>query len=281
MRREMNDSRASDSIDSPHLTNARFSWKQAVMKCAACLAALVTLIPFTPAAYAGGAPVPRETKDFSEQLAAPAPQRCNWQGFYLGLNLGGAYATSDASDLDGYNLVTDWAYDMSAFTGGGQAGYNMQFGKFVFGVEADAGYLGLDGTGVEPGSPGSDTFARTKTDFYTTLRARAGFSVDCWLFYLTGGGMGASYEGKVVDDCVNGNCGGGFIDASSDGFRFGWTVGGGVEWALTRHWSIKTEYLYFDLANDRFSNVTVAGNRVRFDNDTDGHIVRVGLNFRF
>ena len=48
--------------------------------------------------------------------------------------------------------------------------------------------------------------------------------------------------------------------ASSAIDRWGWTVGGGVEHALTREWSIFGEYKYVDLgsASVRFAGVPVA-----------------------
>ena len=76
----------------------------------------------------------------------------------------------------------------------------------------------------------------------------------------------------------------GFVGSSSS-TDVGGTVGGGLEWAAHDGWTLKAEYLYYDLGGR-----TVAGNY--FNNpappqfgadahyDTQGHIVRVGVNYR-
>ena len=52
---------------------------------------------------------------------------------------------------------------------------------------------------------------------------------------------------------------GGFWSAHPSSSRVGWTVGGGVEYALTNNWTIRGEYLYADLGS---ANFTSAGNAI-------------------
>src|SRR5262245_58740081 len=58
----------------------------------------------------------------------------NWTGFYIGGNVGGAWSDVEWSDisLTGERLNNN----ASGFIGGGQIGYNHQFGNLVLGVEA-------------------------------------------------------------------------------------------------------------------------------------------------
>ena len=66
----------------------------------------------------------------------------------------------------------------------------------------------------------------------------------------------------------------------------GWTIGGGAEMRLGSNWSLKGEYLYYDLGDE-----TVVARRVGFiANDTNfvtsrfestGHIARGGINYKF
>jgi opacity protein-like surface antigen len=49
---------------------------------------------------------------------------------------------------------------------------------------------------------------------------------------------------------------------------------------LGHHWTVKAEYLYFSLGDDHFSGVS-GGTRYGFDAETQGHIVRAGLNYKF
>jgi len=73
--------------------------------------------------------------------------------------------------------------------------------------------------------------------------------------------------------------------------RVGWTAGGGIEWLFAPNWSVKAEYLYYDLGSVTYGlsplqNFNSAGtlftsgspfSRTRFT----GNIVRAGLNYHF
>jgi opacity protein-like surface antigen len=106
----------------------------------------------------------------------------------------------------------------------------------------------------------------------------------CWLVYGTGGAIGVHYRTRVIDNSFT-QIGPDTIDVTKEDFAWGYTVGGGVERMfhfLGRRWSIKAEYLYFNLEGQSFSGLS--------DNtlgpfgwraDTHGHIIRGGLNFHF
>lgn len=238
------------------------------------------------AALAGPAAISSEGKESKMVAPVPAPE-CSWQGFYLGLNVGGTFGESEATDIDDYNSgsigAKHWDYDVSGFVGGIEAGYNFQPMKWlVLGVETDFGYLGLDGSAVQPGSPGNDTIGETSDGFYATLRGRVGVAFNRFLVYGTGGGIGANNEVRVFDHQTAPPGGLGSGDASSDDFRLGWTVGGGVAYAINCHWSVKVEYLYYNLEEEDFSFVnSFNSGTIHWDTETDGHIVRAGLAYKF
>ena len=251
------------------------------LRVATSFSACVTL---ALAAVAGPEPLPSDYKQ-SKEIVTPAPPPCQWQGFYIGVHGGGMFGDGEASS-DEYNVdpgdERDWSYDVSGFVGGLQIGYNLQpLRRLVLGVEADAGYLGVDGDGTQPSSPGGDTFAEANGGFYTTLRGRVGIAFDCLLLYVTGGGIGSNYEARVEDDCLTGDCGPALGSGSSDDFRLGWTAGGGAEYLFRRHWSVKLEYLYFDLEDEEIDFRIRDGTRFDFNSELDGHIVRAGVNFIF
>jgi outer membrane immunogenic protein len=253
-----------------------------MVKAYSTLGAVVVSCALAASAAAGPTPLP-ESKEAKEVAPAPTLPPCNWQGFYLGLHAGGDFGDSTATDFE-YNVfpARDWSYDVAGFNGGIQTGYNLQpWRMLVVGVETDLGYLGLNGNGAEPASPGHDTVGKTESDFYLSWRGRVGVALDRWLLFATGGGIAVNYEARVVDDCDTGNCGGTLGSGSSSDFRLGWTVGAGVEYCFSRHWSAKVEYLYFDLENDRLHFHDNLGGSFPFDAETDGHIFRTGLNFRF
>ncbi|MCJ8142354.1 outer membrane beta-barrel protein [Ancylobacter sp. A5.8] len=170
--------------------------------------------------------------------AAPAPV-FTWTGFYLGGNLGYGWGTADFSgDTDG-------------FIGGLQAGYNYQTsGPLVIGVETD-----IQGTNI-----GSSTY---EFDYLGTLRLRAGFTVDQFLLYGTGG-------------FAYGRAGYELAGLTSKQTSTGWTIGGGAEYAIDANWSAKAEYLYVDLGDETYT--TIAGPR---NVGSTTNLLRLGANYRF
>ena len=246
---------------------------------------LISFLVAASFAFAGPESLPsgKETKE----IAPIAPSLTNWAGLYIGVHGGGQFGHSETADLDDYYIFAHhhFGYSESGFNAGGQLGYNIQVKRFVFGPEFDFGYLNVDGDGHEPQRalrpPGIGT-GSTDSDFYTTIRARAGFALGPqgdWLLYTTVGAIGVNYYTHffAIDENITG------IDASTTNFAWGYTVGGGLEKKLWRHWSIKAEYLYFSLDDQSFSGEENRqfGEFYRFTGETMGHIVRGGLNFQF
>src|SRR5436305_3484321 len=118
-------------------------------------------------------------KEMKQVAPAPLPE-CNWTGFYIGLNVGGQWGHSEDLDEDGYQRFqavvrrfvlepSQWGYDESGVVAGGQIGYNFQWHWLVLGVEADAGYMNLEGRGTsnfDANFADSDTHGSTDSDFF-------------------------------------------------------------------------------------------------------------------
>jgi outer membrane immunogenic protein len=76
---------------------------------------------------------------------------------------------------------------------------------------------------------------------------------------------------------------------SINAWRVGWTLGGGVEWMVAPRWSIKGEYLYYDLGSVTVNNTMIATNGfVPFFGVTTaseasyrGSIARGGISYHF
>ena len=219
-------------------------------------------------------------KESKAVAPAPAPE-CNWTGFYLGLNVGGQWGHSEDRDDEGYFTLDPgykFGYDENGVVAGGQVGYNFQWNWLVLGVEADGGYMDLDGRGHSHPNDviyGGDTRGETDSDFFTTIRGRLGFAFGHWLFYGTGGGIGVNYETKISDP-------GEGVFGSKQDFDWGWTGGGGIEYMLNCHWSLKGEYLRYEVDKQRFTAFwSQTGINYRFDGNTEGNILRAGLNYKF
>jgi len=205
----------------------------------------------------------------------------NWGGFYLGANLGGAWGSTTATDVNGLNQAGDyWSAAPSGFSGGVQLGYNWQVGPVLYGLEGDLGELGLAGSATQNYIPFIyDTSTSTNMDFYLTLRGRLGILFNQWLLYGTAGYIGADTTVSVVNACTFPPCSVSF-NAQNESFRNGWTAGGGFETVLSGQWSVKVEYLFFDFGSVNVSGV-VNHNTYSWTLDTDGSLVRAGINYQF
>src|SRR5215475_1972106 len=74
-------------------------------------------------------PPPYSPPPYVPPVYAPPP--FSWTGFYVGGNIGGAWANRDVTDTFlGVNLNSG---NNGVFIGGGQVGYNWQVGYAVFG----------------------------------------------------------------------------------------------------------------------------------------------------
>jgi outer membrane immunogenic protein len=87
-------------------------------------------------------------------------------------------------------------------------------------------------------------------DWMASFRGRLGFAADRALFYVTGGAAVANIGGTTIT-VVNGPGiglpAGTFVSGGGgSATRWGWTIGGGIEWAFTNNWSLAGEYRHTD-----------------------------------
>ena len=275
-------------------------------------AARLALLSVSLSALVAGAP------------ALAQPVSINWAGMYAGVYAGGAWgrgnskastdcpaaigggppggyycdATAPASSANASAVTSAGSGSASSgkFTGGIQGGYNWQTGSFVYGVEADFGAFNLNGSRSASGTYPANTvvgiagssFTVTNsfsTDWLFTARGRLGWATSGWLVYATGGAAMSRVEvtNSFSDNYLTGATGG----SNASKIKVGWTVGGGVEVALTRKWSLKGEYLYADLGSvstvGTVSNSGFPGyaNALGVSTSLTAHIARLGANYRF
>ena len=114
--------------------------------------------------------------------------QCNWTGFYLGINGGGAWGDSD---WDGFAVTNRPSGGMV----GGTAGYNWQGAgsPWVFGLEGDIAWANINDS-VACGA----VTCETKINWFGTARGRAGYAFDRFLPYITGGAAFGDIEANRV-----------------------------------------------------------------------------------
>jgi len=251
---------------------------------------------FAAAAFCGA---PALAADLPTKAPAysPAPAPFSWSGFYDGVNAGWVGSANNNVSVTGTNgfdvAVASGAFPnplplrYDGFIVGGQVGYNLQAGNWVYGLETDIQWSGAKDnfstltqvTGFVP----ITTSASRELDWFGTFRGRLGVAMDRTLLYVTGG---LAYgETKLALGAIalaaapplN-------VTSASSQTSAGWTLGGGMEWAFQNNWSVKIEYLYVDLGKSTttFSYTSIGGTQTltAHSQNTD-NIVRVGVNLKF
>ncbi len=116
-----------------------------------------------------------------------------WTGFYIGVNAGGGIANnrSDFSTAGTMPLTSVNNY-LAGAIGGGQAGFNWQYGMTVLGAEADIQASGIKGGIGTPCMVGLCAIPATASynqsvPRFGTVRGRLGLAWSGWLIYATGG----------------------------------------------------------------------------------------------
>ena len=259
--------------------------------------------------------VAAQAADLPTRKEAPAPvfvpPPFTWTGFYVGVNAGGIWpsgsrsATLVAPGVFPFPVSTFFPGGLGSqsagFLGGGQAGYNWQTGAFVLGVETDFDGTTLSkstnstgapflGTGV-PALLLGDTLsihAKSSLSWLGTTRGRVGFVVtpdNRLMIYATGG---VAYGGGSSNFSVFDAATGSFWSGNPSSTRVGWTIGGGLEYALTNNITIKGEYLYADLGSSSFNSLGNTAALINFPGvavsgkiDYNASIFRAGVNYKF
>jgi outer membrane immunogenic protein len=222
--------------------------------------------------------------------APPAPLLYfNWNGFYVGANLGGAWDSDSLHQTGGMGGPgVSASTHSSGVAGGGQFGYNwVAAPNWLLGVEADVSGASLKGTGIGSTPTGLATTSWSeKEDAFGTARARLGYVANNWLFYGTGGfAWGNDTLTRTQSIAVPASPVAGLV-LSNSATRTGWTAGGGIEWGFAPNWAARLEYLHLDLGDETFgfaapttsgATVTRSVDEGRLKVDT----VRVGVSYLF
>ncbi len=243
---------------------------------------------------------------------APAPLMAyapySWTGAYVGVHAGygilntkrndtafGSGSSSVTSGSGGGNYAGSQHTNASGALGGVQLGYNRQYGALVVGLEADIAAASIKGSTLATGSAfssssgsgfgggSSSLYASSRLTGIGTLRARLGYAVDRALFYVTGGLAYGKIENNVTYAVITPDWSGS-VSSSQSKWKTGWALGGGMEYAITNNWSLKTEALYYDLGkksyNVSYSDVNGFLASTGSARNT-GLLARVGVNYRF
>ncbi len=244
------------------------------------LVAGVLLLAGVAGAAAADMPVPQ---------AAPVPPPIyrpgffDWSGVYVGVNAGYGFGQSAWTDFG----ATTGNFNTNAFLIGGTLGANYQTGPYIVGFEGDIDWTNLSGTsssascvGISNGGLNPGSTCTTKQNWLGTARARIGYAFDRVFVFGTAGAAFGN-ERAVLNPSGT---------SLSIPPQLGWTVGGGVEYAVTEAISVKADYLFVQLGTASCptaigcstvllpppNNTTSHGTISLYEN-----LVRAGVNYRF
>jgi outer membrane immunogenic protein len=214
---------------------------------------------------------------------APAVMPHSWNGCYAGAQVGYAWVRDRLTEINQTTgVVSDFSPsavgDPSGVKLGGMAGCNWQWsGNWVSGLEGDGEWTDVTGGTTEFPNTGipADIY-ETQINWQASIRARMGYGFDRTLLYVTGGAAFADIKHSYAVPTVG-------VSQDFTKTRVGWTVGGGIEQAITPDWTVRLEYRYSDFG--MISNVPnlPAGNWTTYteEHNVTEHAVRLGIAYKF
>jgi high affinity Mn2+ porin len=187
----------------------------------------------------------------------------DWSGFYVGGHVG--YGRNTLFDP----IPSAAASSFGSLFGGLQFGYNYMLpSRLLVGVEGDISFPNYLDDGIIASRTTPSSSVTEKLDFVSTVRGRAGYAFDHWVFYATGG-LAWSQARFLEQPNLTGS------EDKVLRMRAGWAVGAGAELAIAAGWTARLEYLYDHLGK---TSGTFASGTAYESATVDLDSVRLGLN---
>jgi len=190
-------------------------------------------------------------------LKGPAPHApYSWTGCYTGFYFGFANANDPlTTDLNGYAAAagyslapSSWGISQSpSVLAGGDLSCNWQpvGSQFVFGIEAEGGYMDLTGIRQQP-APGALTTIKVDSRLgpgYGDFAGRFGWVAWERVLFYGKAGVGVIKSFSQLTDSPPDTS---YIIAPGSKLITPLVAGAGIEYAMTDRWTGRFEYLWFD-----------------------------------
>jgi outer membrane immunogenic protein len=243
------------------------------------------------------------------------PFSINAYNYFYCTGLAACSSSQTAAAAAAAGTKNSFSLSNAGFIGGGQLGFNTTiYPNYIFGIEGDIQGISESNRKKWTSSTTDFTYSNNTPqtintniavsqgiDYLGTVRGRLGYLFQPTILLSATGGF--AYGGVRSKTFILQNYGQpeNAIDlhtswssiAHYSSARLGWTIGANMEWMPRSDWSLRIEYLYYNLGAitytaepiidhlttpatlDYFANV--AKNSTRFD----GNIVRLGINYHF
>jgi hypothetical protein len=110
----------------------------------------------------------------------------DWTGAYFGGHVGYSRGSGRNTLFDPDPTAAGTSF--GSLFGGFQLGYNyLLSSRLLVGIEGDISFPNFLDDGIVASRPSPTSTVTEKLDFVSTVRGRAGYAFDHWLFYATGG----------------------------------------------------------------------------------------------
>jgi high affinity Mn2+ porin len=203
----------------------------------------------------------------SMPLKAPPIANYDWSGFYVGGHVG--YGRGNGRDTLSNPGPSAGDSSFGSLFGGLQFGYNYRLpSRLLVGIEGDISFPNYLDDGIVSARTTPFSAVTEKLDFVSTVRGRAGYAFDHWLFYATGG-FSWSQARFLEESNLTGN------EDKVLRMRSGWALGAGAELAIAPGWTARLEYLYDHLGK---AGGTFPSGTGYESTSVDLNSVRLGLN---
>ena len=205
----------------------------------------------------------------------------SWTGPYIGVQAGYGFGHTNGVAYDLGVPSAAGGSKQNGFIGGGHIGYNFStqsipvLGQFASGFGGAGGVIGIEGD-VDGSTQKANYGIGVINDYASrpiqgSIRGRLGFAVDRALFYATGGAAFGDLRNTYSF---------GVLNESASHTRVGYTVGGGVEYAVSNNVSIRAEYRYTDFGSYNDVLGLTGGTIAVRHHDTDQR-VQAGVSYKF
>ena len=196
--------------------------------------------------------------------------------FYFGGHVGYLFGMANATlgDPSGGVAAAGGNTVFGAMFGGVQGGYEHYFpSRLMLGLEADLSFMGAQDLAQILSYRGTSTGnANEQLEYLGGLRGRVGYAFGSWTPFVSGGFAFASTRFSRTDANTNNE------DATPGQWRFGYSLGAGIDHSLNRRWSTRLEYIYTNLGPRGWGFDSAPS---RYDTQDEFHRFRIAMNYRF